>query len=40
MTSREMIEVVLAVLLIGGGAWLYIRRGKPTRSMAARQRSS
>ena len=28
MTSREMIEVVLAVLLIGGGAWLYIRRGK------------
>ena len=28
MTNREMIEVVLAVLLIGGGAWLYIRRGK------------
>ena len=28
MTNREMIEVVLAVLLIGGGAWLYVRRGR------------
>jgi hypothetical protein len=28
MTPREMIEVALAGLLIGGGAWLYVRRGK------------
>ena len=28
MTTREMIEVALAVLLIGGGAWLYVRRGR------------
>ena len=28
MTPREMIEVALAALLIGGGAWLYLRRGK------------
>lgn len=28
MTPREMIEVALAVLLIGGGAWLYVRRGR------------
>lgn len=28
MTPREMIEVALALLLIGGGAWLYVRRGR------------
>ena len=28
MTPREMIEVALALLLIGSGAWLYVRRGK------------
>ena len=28
MTPRETIEVALAALLIGGGAWLYFRRGK------------
>jgi len=28
MTPREMIEVALAVLLIGGGAVLYVRRGR------------
>lgn len=27
MTPREMIEVALAALLIGGGGWLYFRRG-------------
>jgi hypothetical protein len=28
MTPREIIEVALAVLLIGVGAWLYVRRGR------------
>ena len=28
MTPREMIEVAIAVLLIAGGAWLYVRRGR------------
>ena len=28
MTPREMIEVAVAALLIGGGAWLYVRRAK------------
>ena len=28
MTNGEMIEVALAVLLIGGGAVLYVRRGR------------
>jgi hypothetical protein len=27
MTPREWIEVALAALLIGGGGWLYFRRG-------------
>jgi hypothetical protein len=28
MTTREMIEVAIALLLIGIGAWLYVRRGR------------
>ena len=28
MTPREMVEVAMAALLIGGGAWLYVRRGR------------
>ena len=28
MTAIQAIEVAFAALLIGGGAWLYVRRGR------------
>jgi hypothetical protein len=28
MTDRQMIEVAIALLLIIGGVWIYVRRGR------------